>query len=303
MKFSNILISTFLIAALSLAVSCDKVEHPVVDHSNDLDWGLFPGGDSASYNWPTWSANTYNSQNVLLEDFTGHTCTNCPAAAVKAKVLEDANPGRVFVTSIHASPGSGFQEVAPPEFTQDFRTDAGNDYVNDIPSFIGNPIGMINRKGGGLGNSNWYLSSAWPGKVNSTLNETPIAKLQLQYNYYPQTKGLFIHTESELTSTPTDDFGLTIYLVREVVVAAQKLSDGTVEEHYHHHNVLTDNLNGTWGTKIAAGTAGKLYHNFAVSLPDNSSDTTFNIDNLVLITYIYNKATLEVAQVIKTELE
>ncbi len=301
MKLANIIFSSLFFVVVLASISCDRIEHPVVDHSNDLDWSLFPGGDSTDYNWPIWTTNTNTQQNVLLEDYTGHTCTNCPAAAVIGKGLEDANPNRVFVTSIHASTGSAFQEVAPPEFLQDFRTEAGNDYVNEIPSFFGNPSGAINRKGGGLANTNWFLSSAWAGKVNSTLSESPIAKLQLQYNYYPQTRGLFVHTESEFTSAVSEDFGLTIYLVREVVIAAQKLSNGNTEEHYHHHNVLSDNLNGTWGTKLES--TEKAYNHFAVLLPDNSSDTTFNIDNLALITYIYNKSTLEVAQVIKTELE
>jgi len=301
MKLVNIIYSSLFLVVVMASISCDRIEHPVVDHSNDLNWGLFPGGDSTDYSWPVWAANTYTQQNVLLEDYTGHTCTNCPAAATIASGLEVANPGRVIVVSIHASTGSAFQEVAPPEFTQDFRTEAGNDYVNEIPNFFGNPSGTINRKGGGLASTNWFLSSAWVGKVNSVLNESPIAKIQLQYNYYPQTKGLFVHTETEFLNAVTEDFGMIIYLVRKSVIAAQKLNSGAVEEHYHHHNVLSDNLNGTWGTKLV--TTEKSYNHFAVSLPDNSTDITFNIDNLALVTYVYNKATLEIAQVIKTDLE
>ncbi len=304
MKFINIsLISLFFSIGL-IAVSCDKVEHPVVEHpSSNLDWSLFPDSDTSNYNWPVWTENTSTLKNVLLEDYTGHTCTNCPAAGLIAKGLEDANPNRVFVASVHAGIGSAFQVVSPPEFLIDFRTEAGNTYVNDIAGFFGNPAGTINRKDGGLSNSLWFLASAWTGAVNSALTEPLVAKLQLQYNYFPQTRGLFVHTESEFINTLTDDYGLTIYLVREVVIAPQKLSNGAVEEHYHHHSVLSDNINGTWGTKLATENSGKLYNNFSFLLPDNTTDTTYNITNLALISYIYNKTTLEVAQVIKTELE
>jgi len=293
----------FIITTLVLVnISCDKIEHPVVEHTNELDWSLFPGGDSSTYAWPTWTENTYNQQNVLLEDYTGHTCTNCPAAAVIAKGLEDANPNRVFVASIHASVGNSFQAVSPPEFTQDFTTEAGDTYVNSIPSFFGNPTGTINRKDGGIANTIWYASSNWAGAVNTTLNETPNAKIQQQYNYFPQTRGLFVHTESVLnTLNNNNEYAMVIYLVREVVVAPQKLANGTVEEFYHHHNVLTDNLNGTWGITLE-NTTDKQYHNLAIQLPDNSSDTTYNINNLSLISYIYNKTNYKVEQVIKTEL-
>ncbi len=301
----NIFLLSALLFSFSLFYSCDKVEHPIPEKKGGLDWSLFPGGDSTNYTWPSWTPNTNTLQNVLIEDYTGHTCTNCPAAAVVARTLENDNPGRVFVASIHASIGNSFQSLVPPEFTTDFTTEEGNTYVNEIPNFFANPSGTINRKQGGLGGTHWYLSTTWASATNSALTETPKANLQVQYNYFPQTRGLFVHTESEFLTNLQDEYALVIYVVRDVVIAAQKLADGSTEEHYHHHNVFTKTINGAWGTTIASSpvSGDKIYNNFAIQLPDNTNDSTYNIDNLSLITYVYNKNTLEVSQVIGTELQ
>ena len=136
MKSITQFISVFSFGLFFFFYSCDRIEQPIPVKVGGLDWDLFPGGDSADYSWPTWTQNTNTFQNVLLEDFTGHTCTNCPPAATIAKNLEDANPGRVFIASIHASIGNSFQAVEPPEFTNDFTTESGNTYVNEIPSFF-----------------------------------------------------------------------------------------------------------------------------------------------------------------------
>ena len=76
-----------LVAATGLT-SCDKVEniYPEGVSSSELDWSLYPDGDSTHYvdvanAWPTFTANTNSDRNVLIEDFTGHKCVFCPAAA------------------------------------------------------------------------------------------------------------------------------------------------------------------------------------------------------------------------------
>lgn len=304
MKIITQLISVSVLGLFFFFYSCDRIEQPIPVKVGGLDWSLFPDGDSADYTFPTWIQNTNTLQNVLLEDFTGHTCTNCPPAADIAKSLEDANPNRVFIASIHASIGNSFQAVEPPKFTADYTTESGNSYVNEIPSFFGNPSGAINRQGGGLGNTIWYLSSAWTNKTNSTLSNTPKANLQVQTNYYPQTRGLFIHTESEFLSTLSSEYAIVIYLVRKTVVSPQKLTDGSTEEEYSHHNILSSVINGTWGNTISSApiTGEKVYNDFAVELPDNSNDSTYDTNNLYLITYIYNKSTYEIIQVVGSEI-
>ena len=301
------LIYIFIFITSMTMSCCDCIENPIPESTGTLDWNLYPFDTTSNpYPWPTWTSNNNTIRNVLLEDYTGHTCTNCPTAAVIAQQLVDANNGKVIVASIHASPDGSFQAVQPPEFTVDFTTIAGNSYVDEMPGFLGNPMGTVNRNQGGFLNTAWYFSSDWTNAVNDELSTAPLlANLQVQYNYFTQTNGLFIHTESEFKNNLTGDYNLIIYLVRDTVIAPQKLNTGATEEEYHHHAVLTDNINGTWGTQLSSGSvsSGDLFYNdFSYQLTDPLVDSTFNINNLSLITYLCDRNSFEVIQVIKTEL-
>ena len=61
-----ILIVTFL-----AFVSCDKVENPVIPKKCNL----------ANIHVVDSNTTTMDSRKVLVQDFTGHTCGNCPRAA------------------------------------------------------------------------------------------------------------------------------------------------------------------------------------------------------------------------------
>ena len=241
-----------------------------------------------------------------MEDYTGHKCTNCPAAAQIAKDLEDDSSKNVIVASVHASQDGAFQ-ATDNIFTNNYETEAGNEYVrgSEMPGFLGNPMGTINRNDGGLTNTVWYFGSGWSSGVNNELNSAFPLNIQLQYYYFIQTNGLFIHTETSILNNLTGEYHLVIYLVRDDVVSPQKFNNGIIDTNYHHHAILSDNINGTWGTPIINGTVLKdslIYNNFTYELPDPSIDSTYSINNLSLISYVLNRNNLRVIQVIKTKL-
>jgi hypothetical protein len=297
--------------------SCDKIETPIPPVFGNIDWSLYPGDsneylDLYNFSNPStnWNINTNSKKYILLEDYTGHKCTNCPQAANIAKNLENDTSLGVIVASIHASPTELFQQT-DSEFNIDFTTISGTEYTTTIITegeFPGNPCGTINRKSGSpLLNSHWYFSDSWADAVNSEFNNHSnlLANIQLQFNYFPATNGLFIHTETEILDNLSGDYHLIIYLVRNEVISPQEFN-GYVDHHYHHHSVVSDNVNGTWGTRIVEGSASsgdKFYNDFSYQLPNPLEDSTFEIGNVSLITYLCERNSFEVIQVNKTELE
>jgi hypothetical protein len=290
-------------------LSCDKIESPLPEEFGKFDWSLYPG-DPSNYPYDisnpssNWGENT-NTKGILLEDYTGHKCTNCPAAAQIAKSLEDDSIKNVIVASIHASANGAFQQT-DGLYLNDYRTDAGDEYVSEMTGFLGNPMGTINRNSQGLSGSVWYLATEWVNGVNNEINKPLIANIQLKRNYFESTNGLFIHTETSFLSPVSGDFHLIIYLIRNDVVSAQKFDAGVVDTNYHHHSVLSDNINGTWGTLINDGGLADentvVYNDFTYELRDPSLYPTFNIENLSLIAYLCDRNTYEVLQVIKSDI-
>lgn len=300
----NTLILIFLGAFLA---SCDKVEQPydlanVVD--NELDESLYPG-DWEAYPWPVFTENTNADQNILIEDYTGHTCIFCPIAAEIAKDLEDANPGRVFVASIHASPGGlgDFQELEPPTFVHDFTTPQGLLYGETFASgygFNSNPRGTINRKV--IGSTMFQAANNWTNGVNTSLAESILlVNLQAKVNYYPETRGMFVHTEIDTMWVQASQINLVVYLIEDSFVSPQKYPDSTSYQ-YHHHNVHRGNIDGlAFGRNLTADYLkenGKYQVDISYRLPDQ-----YTADNCHLLIYAMNPDTYEIYQVIKADIQ
>jgi hypothetical protein len=302
--------------ALATAVfatgSCDKIENPYPQvQSLELDTTLYPGlwSDYIENEWPVFTANTNTNRNVLIEDFTGHTCVFCPAAADLAHALHEANPTRVFTAGIHAGPdGIGdFQALNPPNYPTDFTNPQGVEIglwfgIND-EGFPGNPRGPINRitQGGAI----FQSPASWTSMTNSQLSGNNLrVNIQAKLNYYPSTKGAFLHTEIEKL-VPLDDLGVVVYLIEDSLVGDQKMSDNSHNTSYIHRDIMRGCIDGrAFGRtlKTADFTANKAYLDYSFLVP-NQLNGVHNPSNMHLLIYVYDKLTLEILQVIKQKIE
>ena len=85
-------------------------------------------------------ANTYRK--ILIFEFTGYQCFNCPEGATEIENLKNKMGDTLVPVAIH----SGFYaKPNPPKYETDFRTAAGDEY-EDIFVPIGYPTGVINMK-------------------------------------------------------------------------------------------------------------------------------------------------------------
>jgi hypothetical protein len=215
--------------------SCDKVENPYPPKAEGaLDASLYPG-DFSTYPYPTFEANTNTLRNVFLEDFTGHKCIFCPQAADTAHALSEDFPGRVFISTIHSGPTGkeGFQSTSSEPFTYDFTNPIGLSiakFVAGIPSsgFSGNPRGSINRK---MFNNNYTSQQQqWRAASKTILEDNNLqVNLQAKLNYYPQTKGAFLHIEVDVLdeSLNPEDLGMVAAIYQDSIVKPQSYPSGS----------------------------------------------------------------------------
>ena len=289
-------------------ISCDKVEHPYEKQvSSDVDSLLYPNPWN-TYPWPVFSANTNVNRNVLLEDFTGHTCVFCPAAADIAHHLDSLHKGRLFVASIHASPGGlgEFQAIEEPTFIHDFTSPEGLQYGQTFESgfgFIGNPRGTVSRID--FGGSIFQKATQWEQKTDEVLLANDLkVNLQAQANYYPSTRGLFLHTEIDPMSVDPSEINLVAYFIQDSIIAPQKKQEGGVTEvvlDYVHRDVHRGNIDGSaFGRPLSPTyllTSGMYQVNMSYRIPDQ-----YNADNCHVLLYAMNPETYEVYQVIKVDI-
>lgn len=327
---------SFLVLSVisALLFSCDKVEniYPVLP-STELDYDLYPDGDSAHYAnnaWPSFSANTNSDRNILIEDFTGHRCVFCPPAAAEAKNIADNNPGRAFVAGIHAGPEpfdqedaanwdgvapGDFQTIVPPTWIHNFANKDGlqiGSYFgpsgfNAVSQFTGNPRGTISRIVDGTGQHTIHPSN-WSAMATSVLTANDLkVNIQAASNFYSSTRGLFLHTEIEvLDPSLTNDLYTVVYLIEDTIVKPQKFPSLDSLD-YEHHDIMRGTLDGRpFGQKLddsKLGTNGKYYVNYSVALPlgpFNSQDGhLYDYSNMHVLIYVRDAVTEEIYHVIK----
>ena len=316
---------SFIMGALILNAtlsSCDKIENPFPPNINtDLDTTLFPGvwSDYLLNDWPEFSTmpNANPDRNALIEDFTGHNCAACPAAATVAHDLLEGNPSRIFVASMHSSTvgPSSFQDVNVGQgYTIDFTNqnvfDIGSYFGQDVANsgFFGNPSGTINRALEGT--EYFYASGLWSTKINEILNSSLKIAIKTDVNYYDATKGLFLHTEVEvLDQALTNDLGQIVYLMEDSLVGPQNVAGALVSD-YVHRDIMRGTLSGqTWGRELKPEFLenGKYYLDYSFLVPDQlapvGQPTTHNAENMHLLIYVYDISTYEIYQVIKQKLQ
>jgi hypothetical protein len=299
-------------AAIFAMSSCDKVKNPYpAVQSTDLDQSLYPGTwqDYLDNEWPVFAANANTGVNVLIEDFTGHTCNNCPPAAEIAHGLESTHEGRVFVASIHTGPtGIGsLQTVQMPDYPTDWTNAQGIEIGTFFGSqagsaFQGNPRGTVNRV---LRNEQLTEHpSAWTSRTNAILTANDLrVNLQSAANYYPSTRGVFLHTEIDPSpSSFTGEMAQVVYLIEDSIVGDQKMQDNTHNHEYIHRDVMRGCIDGrAFGRTLDAESLnenGKYYLNYSYKLPDQ-----YDPANVHLLIYVFDKSTYEVLQVIEQRIQ
>jgi len=87
------------------------------------------------------SSNKSDNRVILLEEFTGHLCVNCPEATIQAHDLKQTYGSKLLLLSIHA--GSLAEPSAAP-YERNFLTTPGSAIFNQFDP-IGVPTGMVNR--------------------------------------------------------------------------------------------------------------------------------------------------------------
>jgi hypothetical protein len=209
----------FILVALTVGLnSCDKIEGPVKEVVAP------PAG----------------SRKVLVEDFTGHKCGNCPRASKAIYDLKAIYGDRLIIMAIHAG---GFATPFPPSapyYTYDFRTPEGTELDTDFGiSVAGNPNGMVNRR---QVNGSYIIGSTkWGDEVSAVFgNTTPVpVALTISNNFNSSTRLLETEIKTEFFESLTGNYKLCVYMVEDSIKNWQKDYDTTPEdiEFYNHREV------------------------------------------------------------------
>jgi thiol-disulfide isomerase/thioredoxin len=224
--------------SLMILASCDKISHPFVEGK------------------PNDTTTTLKPRKVLLEDFTGHRCPNCPEGHAVVKDLEQLYGEQLIAISIHAGV---FALVVPPVYTYNFSTPTG-EALNTAFGVSTYPSGMVNRK---KVTGNYVLGKdSWGTEVAGLITQAADAWIVLTPTWNSTSRSLDVKVDSEFLNSLTGTYRLCVYLTEDSIVKPQKdnLSTPSDVMNYNHMHVLRGAVNSTWGDTLAVDpTAGQIF--------------------------------------------
>lgn len=234
------------------------------------------------------SGNMEAQKHVLLEDFTGQNCPNCPTAAIIATELQNASKGNLIVVSIHAG-GLSYKK---------FRTVEGDEYLNTFYSDgdeNGYPGGMIDRT---MINNNRVSTeyNKWGTYITDRYQVN--AKIGLKVNCIRNeiSNNLVISTNIEGISISNEPLRLQLWLIESGIVSWQKVAmpDGSTitNSSYEHNHIFRTSINGTWGEDLQISNGESFLKQNDFVLDSNK----YNAENCQIVAFVYNKSTYEVYQ-------
>ena len=233
---------------------------------------------------------TEGNRKVLVEDYTGHKCGNCPTAADVLKTLEGKYPGKIIPLAIHA----GFFATTNPTYPTDFRNTVGNAYDSQFGiSTAGNPNGLVNRVGYGTG-SFIKAYTVWESYVSQMLSKVANFEIRIKNTYDTTSRNLNTDITVKSMGYNNGAYKLVVLLTEDSIVAEQidyRLPNGSqFIPDYEFNHVLRGAINSEWGDAIFYTKAANL-NDSVVKSYTHTLNTGYRARKCHVVAYVYDANT------------
>lgn len=210
---------------------------------------------------------------VLLEEFTGQMCTNCPTAHQVIENLVGQYPDNLITVSIHAG-GTAFS-IGEDEYPGlvGLRNEQGEAYASAAGA-TAFPCGVVNRIGSVLTHDKWAALIREAVQQPASLDMTVDARIE----------GSNIEITTEIEPYGNIDGYLQLWVVESGITAMQMLPTGGVEMNYVHNHVFRAAVNGSDGeaVKLVIREPFKTTNSIALK-------PSWNAENLSIVAFVYTR--------------
>ena len=229
---------------------------------------------------------TQTEQAILVEDFTGWDCSNCPGGTAILEAEMETYGERLIVSAVHTG---SFARPKPENENMDLRTPYG-DELKQTFNVTYYPAIMINRQGTPITSiGDWSANiaekmAATPHQFNISLG----AKVEGETN-------ILVSTKIEVLEAVDSEISLTLYVTESGIEGIQNVAS----EHqlYTFKHVLRENP--LKDMPLAASVKGGeiIEKNYLITGSQN-----WVMNNCAVVVMIIDNATGEVLQVNEIEL-
>ncbi len=219
---------------------------------------------------------------VLIEDFTGQKCVNCPAMADElTKLAENYGHDKVIVVAHH----SGSFSMGIPASMNPLRNEESQWYF-DYFKMNAQPAVIVNHSGSIINTPNDVASPL----ADALSKKTPItieggASID---NDQPEHPHLKVWTKLSTVET-AENVSLMVWVIENGIKAVQFLPNSKVDAAYTHNHVFRESLTVIEGANLGTLAAGS---NVERSLGTPIKET-WNKDNLEVVIIVLKNGVVE----------
>lgn len=260
MKIKNLFLGVATAAMAMAAASCSNIDE----------------GDRLIYVKPAEVGRA-----ILIEDFTGQRCVNCPTGTeIINGIVDTYGEDNVIAVGIHSGP-LGF---AGNSKTPGLMTDTGNEYYTrwDKENKMGQPWVVFNRK---TSPDSHYNN--WAAMVGTIISEKANLSVKID-NAYDAAKRTLTTTVGAFGTNGTVNGKLQVWIVEDGIKALQMMPDGKPNKEYMHNHVFRASVNGTWGEDVTVKEGETTTKQYQYVLPE-----AWNADNIAVVAFVYNDGGVE----------
>lgn len=185
---------------------------------------------------------------VIIEEFTGAQCVNCPDGAAQIGSMLAQYPNNLIAVSIH----TGFFSVPFPNATEDLTFAQGEDINQLVGNVQGYPAAVIDRRLFPNEASRILNQTKWAGKVAEALLEPPLVNVDITNIVWdPIGRTVAFDVEVHCNADVKKAIAVSAMITQDSIVQPQETRNGVVDNYVHKH-VLRALQPGIAGAEVTA---------------------------------------------------
>ena len=229
------------------------------------------------------------TKNVLVEDFTGQRCVNCPDATATIAELQERisnryGAGHVVAVAIH-----GGSMAISDEYPMGLATAEG-DAMHTALGIDAWPAGVVDRRGGVC------RYSEWTSRVVSRMTVIPAVEIACEATTDGTQINVTVFVSLSASANPSLERRLTVWLTESGITALQFMPDGSRNASYVHNHVFRASMTETEGRMLTISSVGGT-EVVKLSLPVKDA---WNVANMAAVAFVTDEAGVE--QVVEKEI-
>lgn len=261
-------------AAMALLAfqACDNID----EKDRQLDYPLPEAADKA----------------VLIMEFTGQRCVNCPDGAAVVHALQEEYGDKMVAVGLHPQDVVFTRPYGGLDLTCATATEIFNGYDNP------NQFPYAIFDGVPTADSNNYMK--WMDSAMPLLQEPVVAAITAEGSF-DAARNISAEVKVEFAAGYDAPLNIVVWLTEDGIIGPQQIQGGSGRDpDYKHNHVLRTSLNTAWGQQLGASFAEGEEKAYSCSLQNAAPN--WNLENCNLVVFLQNPATKKVVQVTETRI-